>query len=237
MLAGAQERKTRGFLFDAFKRASTDDQMRQLLCSPHREIRFEMPLKYGDGTLDVFHGYRVQHNHARGPFKGGLRYHPEVDLDHLRPLAAAMTWKCALIDVPFGGAKGGIDCDPKRLSNQDVEILTKRYVDQMGPLVAPDRDIVAPDMGTSEREMAWFFEAYSKDFGHRPAVVTGKPAALGGSPGRKQATGYGVAEVTGWAARAKASISKVRGSLFKATATSVGMRRKDLPKKAPGSWP
>ncbi|MEX0820141.1 MAG: Glu/Leu/Phe/Val dehydrogenase [Pirellulaceae bacterium] len=187
------------FLHSALDRIGVSDEMRHLMITPYREVKFGLPLVCHEGGLKMFTGYRVQHNHSRGPFKGGLRFHPDVDLDHFRDLASVMTWKCALVDIPFGGAKGGINCDPKALNARELEVLTKRFTDRLGEMLGPDRDIPAPDMGTSEREMAWIMEAYSQDFGHEPGVVTGKPLQLSGSPGRTAATGRGVAFVTRWA--------------------------------------
>lgn len=191
------------YLTRAFDHLAIEESMRQLLCRSHREIQFELPLKRLDGSFAVFHGYRVQHNQARGPFKGGLRYHPDVDLEHFRALATLMTCKTACVNVPFGGGKGGIDCDPAELSSHELEVLTKTYVQRLQPLLGPNRDIPAPDMGTTAREMAWILEAYSKGNGFEPAVVTGKPVELGGSKQRKAATGRGVALVTGWACEAQ----------------------------------
>lgn len=186
------------FLRSALDRLNVDEQMRCLLTYPYRELRVELPLVRDDGSLCVFNGYRVQHDHSRGPFKGGLRFHPDVDLSHFRALASTMTWKCALVDVPFGGGKGGIDCDPHDLSDREKEVLTKRFVERLDGFIGPDIDIPAPDMGTGEREMAWLFQAYSEDYGHEPAVVTGKPIELGGSLGRASATGRGVMLLTTW---------------------------------------
>lgn len=196
------EKDCDGFLDCALEKLQIDDEMRALLHSPYREVKIELPLVTSDGQIQLFHGYRVQHDKSRGPFKGGLRYHPNVDLDHFRALASAMTWKCALVDVPFGGAKGGINCDPSKLTRHDREVLTKRFTERLGHVIGPDSDIPAPDMGTGEREMAWILESYSQDNGHTPDVVTGKPIQLGGSYGRKEATGRGVALVTSWAAEA-----------------------------------
>lgn len=189
------------FLHAALDRIHVSDEMRHLMASPYREIKFGLPLRTHDGGMRMFQGYRVQHNHSRGPFKGGLRYHPDVNLSHFRDLASLMTWKCALVDVPFGGGKGGIDCDPHELTEHECETLTKRFVERLGDILGPDRDIPAPDMGTGAREMAWMMEAYSQDYGHEPAIVTGKPIQLGGSPGREAATGRGVALLTCWAAQ------------------------------------
>jgi len=187
------------FIQPALDRIGVSDEMRHLMITPYREVKFGLPLVSQEGGLKMYMGYRVQHNHARGPFKGGLRFHPDVDLNHFRDLASVMTWKCALVDIPFGGAKGGIDCDPKSLKPYELEVLTKRFTERLGEMIGPDRDIPAPDMGTSEREMAWIMAAYSQDFGHEPGVVTGKPLQLFGSPGRTAATGRGVAFVTRWA--------------------------------------
>ena len=184
----------------AFDHLDLDDQTRQLLLGPYREMQFELPLRCNDGKLAVYYGYRVQHENARGPFKGGLRFHPEVDMDHFVALASVMTWKTAMVDIPFGGAKGGINCNPKELSAEELETLTKRMVERLDLFIGPDIDIPAPDMGTGPREMAWIFEAYANRYGYSPGVVTGKPVSLGGSYGRIAATGRGVALVTQWAA-------------------------------------
>lgn len=196
------EAKCSGFVSAAVDRLGIGSEMRQLLISPFREIKFELPMRMDDGSLRLYHGFRVQHNQSRGPFKGGLRYHPDVDQEHFRALASAMTWKCALVDIPFGGGKGGINCDPRDMSHHEREVLTKQFTERVSTVIGPDRDVLAPDMGTGPREMAWIFEAYSQDFGHEPAVVTGKPVPLGGSEGRIEATGRGVALVTSWAAEA-----------------------------------
>ncbi len=195
--------RTDAFLRDALDRLQVSDEMRYLLSSPHLEICCELPLRRRDGSIAVYHGYRVQHDSSRGPFKGGLRYHPQVDMDHFYALASVMSWKCALADIPFGGAKGGINCDPKELSAYELEVLTKRLVERLDSILGPDRDIPAPDLGTGPREMAWIFESYSKNHGHEPAAVTGKPLQLGGSPGRMEATGRGVALLARWAAEAE----------------------------------
>ncbi len=197
-----QPRKTcETFLNDAFDRLEVSQEMQLLLRSPYREVRFELPLKRDDGSIRLFYGYRVQHNQSRGPFKGGLRYHPAVDFEHFVALAEIMTWKTSLLDLPFGGAKGGIDCDPHELSVGELETLTKRYVQRLSMLIGPDIDIPAPDMGTGPREMAWIVDAYSLEHGFNPSVVTGKPIELGGAKGRLEATGHGVALVTSLAAR------------------------------------
>jgi len=191
------------FLQEALSRLRTSSEMVHLLRGPYREAKLELPLRRDDGELDIYHGYRVQHDQARGPFKGGLRYHPSADLSHFRGLASVMTWKTAVVDVPFGGAKGGIDCDVHELSKRELEALTKSYVEKLADILGPNRDIPAPDMGTGPREMAWIVDAYSRRYGHEPGVVTGKPIQLGGSPGRVEATGRGVSLVTGWAMEAE----------------------------------
>jgi len=190
------------FLENAFELLEVSPEMRQLLRSPYRELKIELPLQRDDGSLSLFEGYRVQHNQSRGPFKGGLRFHRDVDLEHFVALSEIMTWKTSLLDLPFGGAKGGINCDPKDLSKNELEILTKRYTQRIAMLIGPDQDIPAPDMGTGPREMAWILDAYTHHKGFSPAVVTGKPLALGGAEGRVEATGYGVAQITTLAAEA-----------------------------------
>lgn len=191
------------FLSAALRRLDATPEQAGLLKGPYREISVELPLRSDDGELVVHQGYRVQHDNSRGPFKGGLRFHPHMDLDHARGLASVMTWKTAVVDVPFGGAKGGIDCDHHALTARELETLTKRYTDKMMEVIGPNRDIPAPDVGTGPREMAWILDQYSKSEGHEPGVVTGKPVQLGGSPGRTAATGRGVAMVTARAAEAE----------------------------------
>jgi glutamate dehydrogenase (NAD(P)+) len=179
-----------------------EPEIRHLLRTCYREVRVELPLKQDDGSIALYYGYRVQHDQSRGPFKGGLRFHPDVDIDHFVALATLMTWKCALLNLPFGGAKGGVNCDPGKLSARELEILTKRLVERITMIIGPDRDIPAPDMGTGPREMAWIVDAYAHQHGFTPGVVTGKPLELGGSLGRVEATGRGVAQVTALAAEA-----------------------------------
>ncbi len=179
-----------------FERVADDlaleDEVRLLLRMPHRELHVEVPLRRDDGSVCVFPGYRVQHNGARGPYKGGVRYHPEAHLDEVRTLAALMTWKCALVDLPFGGAKGGVQCDPTELSANELNHLTRRYIQNISHLLGINRDIPAPDMGTNAQTMAWMMDAYGQINGHTPGIVTGKPVELGGSVGRESATGRGV---------------------------------------------
>ena len=161
------------------------------LITPHREIRVECTIRMDDGRVRTFVGYRVQHDNARGPFKGGLRYSPEVDIDEVRALASLMTWKTALVDVPFGGAKGGIEVDPSELSPYEIERMTRRFTLMIGSILGTYQDIPAPDVNTNAQVMAWIMDEYSDRFGYSPAMVTGKPLALGGAPGREAATGLG----------------------------------------------
>ena len=167
-----------------------------ILRRPMRELQVEIPLKMDAGRWQVFNGYRVQHDNSRGPCKGGLRYHPSVDQDEVRALASLMTWKTALVDLPFGGAKGGIACDPHVLSMDEKQRLTRAFVRALGDFIGPTSDIPAPDVNTDAQTMAWIMDEYSARHGFAPAVVTGKPPALGGSLGREEATGRGVSLVT-----------------------------------------
>ncbi len=191
----------RHFLKRAFESMRIDPSEQEMLLAPFRETTVSIPLRLSDsGELRTFKGYRVQHNHARGPFKGGLRYHPSVSLGEVRALAQLMTWKTALVDIPFGGAKGGIAVDPGALSLPLLEQLTKRFVQKLSPVLGVHQDIPAPDVGTTPEVMAWILEEYSKNHGYTPAIVTGKPVELGGSEGRLEATGHGVAYLTARAA-------------------------------------
>ena len=173
-----------------------------MLSRPYREISAQVPLRLDDGRLRLLTAYRVQHNGARGPYKGGLRYHPAVDLDGVRALAAGMTWKTALAGLPFGGAKGGLDLDPRGLSPAELQRATRAVMDRLEKVLGPMRDIMAPDMGTGPAEMAWLMDEYGRLHGHTPAIVTGKPVELGGTVGRVEATGEGVAVVAREAAGA-----------------------------------
>ena len=175
----------------AAERLGLDEEMRTLLSTPFRELRVEVPVRLDDGSLKVFLGYRIQHNGARGPAKGGIRYHPAVTVDEVRALAEAMTWKTALVNIPFGGAKGGILCDPRTMSQRELERMTRRFTSRIQVILGPYRDIPAPDMNTNAQVMTWIFDEYSSHYGYTPACVTGKPVELGGSAGREQATGYG----------------------------------------------
>lgn len=168
-----------------------DQESRILLRTPFREIRVEVPIRLDDGRASVFIGYRVQHNGARGPYKGGIRYHPEVDFYEVRALAALMTWKTALLDIPFGGAKGGVACVPWDMSEGELERLTRKFISRISIVLGPNRDIPAPDMYTSAQTMAWIMDEYGRKNGYTPAMVTGKPIELGGSQGREAATGRG----------------------------------------------
>lgn len=176
----------------AAKYMGLDPGMCEVLRRPRRVLTLSLPVRMDDGTIRVFEGYRVQHNSARGPCKGGIRYHPNVSFDEVRALAAWMTWKCATVDIPLGGAKGGIICDPHQLSKSELERLTRRYAYEISAIIGPDSDIPAPDVYTDSQTMAWIFDTYSMTHGHlAPGVVTGKPTALGGSHGRREATARG----------------------------------------------
>lgn len=169
-----------------------DPGMRAVLRVPKREWTVRFPVKLDDGTVRVFEGYRVQHNVARGPAKGGLRFHPDTDIDDVRALAMWMTWKCALVGVPFGGAKGGVTCDPSSMSLTELEALTRRFATELEGIIGPDCDIPAPDVGTTAQTMAWIVDTVSMHRGYSvPGVVTGKPISIGGSVGRADATGQG----------------------------------------------
>lgn len=167
----------------------------ELLRQPWRELRVQVPVRRDNGDLSVFIGYRVQHNGARGPYKGGVRYHPRADIEEVRALASLMTWKTALVDLPFGGAKGGIQCDPHTMSSNELNSMTRRYVQNVSHILGPNRDIPAPDLNTNAQTMAWMMDAYGQLYGHTPSIVTGKPVELGGSYGRASATGRGLVYV------------------------------------------
>jgi glutamate dehydrogenase (NAD(P)+) len=178
---------------EAASRLNLDPNIYKILRWPNREITLYIPVMMDDGNYQVFTGYRVQHNFARGPAKGGLRYSPDVSLDEVRALAAWMTWKCAVVNIPFGGAKGGIICDPREMSPVELERLTRRYTAELLDFIGPERDVPAPDMNTNEQVMAWMMDTYSMHARHTvTAVVTGKPIEIGGSRGRKEATGRGL---------------------------------------------
>ena len=175
------------------------DEWRTLIRTPFREMKVEVPLHREDGTMTVFQGYRIQHNGSRGPFKGGIRFSPLADEQEVKALAETMTYKTALVNIPFGGGKGGVNCDPRTLTEHELEHVTRRYVSRIHLILGPNRDVPAPDMGTNAQTMAWIVDQYGRQHGYNPAVVTGKPLELGGSPGRAQATGRGVM-LTGLAA-------------------------------------
>src|ERR671933_1384579 len=174
-----------------------DPDLYAVLRVPNRELKVYIPTKMDSGRIQVFEGYRVQHNFARGPAKGGIRFAPDVSLDEVRALAAWMTWKCAVVNIPFGGGKGGIICEPHLLSESELERITRRYTAEIGEFIGPERDVPAPDVNTNEQTMAWIMDTYSMHKRHTvTAVVTGKPLELGGSRGRPEATGRGCMIVT-----------------------------------------
>ncbi|MFQ6083341.1 MAG: Glu/Leu/Phe/Val dehydrogenase [Candidatus Aminicenantia bacterium] len=184
-------------LLKAAKRINLDPNIQKILEKPMRVFEVSIPIIRDNGEVEVFTGYRCQYNDARGPAKGGVRYHPEVTKDEIVALAAWMTWKCALVDLPYGGAKGGIICDPIKLSEKELERLTRRYTTEIAPILGPHLDIPAPDVYTTSKTMAWMMDTFSILKGYtEPSIVTGKPEVLGGSKGRKEATGRGVAIIT-----------------------------------------
>ena len=182
---------------EAADRLGMSQAMRAILRKPKRELIVNFPVRMDNGDVEMFTGYRVQHNINRGPAKGGIRYSPEVSLDEVRALAMWMTWKCAVVGIPFGGAKGGVICDPHKMSPGELERLTRRYATEISLLIGPDSDIPAPDMNTNPQVMAWIMDTYSMHKGYSvPAVITGKPIGIGGSEGRMEATARGVMVVT-----------------------------------------
>ena len=200
MLQAAREVSVFGDAIAYFNEAASlldlEPGMRRLLTKPSRQIIFSIPFQRDNGELEVFTGYRVQYNFARGPAKGGIRFHPGVTLDEVTALAFWMTWKCAVVDLPFGGGKGGVTCDPGTLSRGELERITRRYAAELVEVVGPDKDVPAPDVGTTPQIMAWFMDTYSMHVRqHVPGVVTGKPIEIGGSRGRVEATGRGVSLV------------------------------------------
>jgi glutamate dehydrogenase (NAD(P)+) len=180
----------------AADRLGLDDSYRKLLLTSKREVQVQVPIIRDNGELQTFVGYRVQHDNSRGPMKGGFRYHPEVDLDEVRALAALMTWKTAVVNLPYGGAKGGLAIDPKTFSPRELETITRKFIDGIHDVFGPDIDIPAPDMGTNDKVMAWIMNQYGKYHGFSPACVTGKPVDMHGLAGREEATGRGVAIIT-----------------------------------------
>jgi len=176
----------------AAEKIGLDDGMREVLRNPKRQLIVSIPTLMDDGSVKVFEGFRVQHNIARGPAKGGIRYHPKVTLDEVKALAAWMTWKCATVNIPYGGGKGGVTCDPKRMSRGELERMTRRYASEISIIIGPDRDIPAPDVYTDSQTMAWIMDTYSMTMGYSSlGVVTGKPMSMGGSAGRNEATARG----------------------------------------------
>jgi glutamate dehydrogenase (NAD(P)+) len=184
-------------LDEAAKQLNLDPGVHEVLRNPRRALEVSIPTRMDDGTVHVFRGYRVHHNTSRGPSKGGIRYHPAVTLEEVKALAMWMTWKCAVVGIPFGGAKGGVVVDPGKLSKGELQRMTRRYASEILPLIGPERDIPAPDLGTNEQVMAWIMDTYSTREGFSvPGVVTGKPLAIGGSKGRTKATARGVMYIT-----------------------------------------
>src|ERR1700682_6352105 len=182
---------------EAAERLGLSQAMRAILRKPKRELAVNFPVRMDNGDVEMFTGYRVQHNINRGPAKGGIRFSPYVSLDEVRALAMWMTWKCAVVGIPFGGAKGGVMCDPHQMSRSELERLTRRYATEISILIGPDSDIPAPDMNTNPQVMGWIMQTYSMHAGYSvPAVITGKPLAIGGSEGRLEATARGVRVVT-----------------------------------------
>jgi glutamate dehydrogenase (NAD(P)+) len=180
------------FYFDrAVERLELPDDIRTVFWTPYREVTVQIPVKLSDGRVHTFSGYRIQHNGARGPYKGGIRYHPEVDIDEVQALASLMTWKTAVANIPFGGAKGGINVAADQLSRAELQVITRSFMDKIQKVLGPTRDIPAPDVGTDAQVMAWMMDEYGKLHGHTPAICTGKPIALEGSYGREEATGRG----------------------------------------------
>jgi glutamate dehydrogenase (NAD(P)+) len=179
----------------AAERLELRDDVAEVMRTPYREVTVQIPVKLSDGRIHTYRGFRVQHNAARGPYKGGVRFHPEVDLDEVRALAELMSWKTAIAGIPFGGAKGGVDVNPHELNQEELQRVARSFIGKVDKVLGPQRDIPAPDVGTNAQVMAWFMDEYGKLHGHTPAIVTGKPLSLEGSAGREAATGRGVIEV------------------------------------------
>ncbi len=175
----------------AVERLELPDDLRVVFWEPYREVTVQIPVKLSDGRIHTFSGYRIQHNGARGPYKGGVRFHPEIDIDEVRALASLMTWKTAVANVPFGGAKGGVNCPAGDLDRSELQQITRSFMDKIEKVLGPTRDIPAPDVNTNAQVMAWMMDEYGKLHGHTPAICTGKPISLEGSYGREQATGRG----------------------------------------------
>src|SRR5215203_4269375 len=181
----------RHYFEGAVERLALPDDLRTVFWEPYREVTVQIPVKLSDGRIHTFSGYRIQHNGARGPYKGGVRFHPEVDIDEVRALASLMTWKTAVANVPFGGAKGGVNCPAGDLDRSELQQITRSFMDKIEKVLGPTRDIPAPDVNTNAQVMAWMMDEYGKLHGHTPAICTGKPIALEGSYGREAATGRG----------------------------------------------
>ncbi len=175
----------------AAERTGLRDDLREVFWSPYREVSVQIPVKQADGKVHTYSGYRIQHNGARGPYKGGVRFHQEVDIDEVRALASLMTWKTAVAGVPFGGAKGGVNCPAHELEVSELQQIARSFMDKIDKVLGPTRDIPAPDVNTNAQTMAWFMDEYGKLHGHTPAICTGKPIELEGSLGREAATGRG----------------------------------------------
>ena len=183
---------TQKYLHNAFRVLGLGSRIEKLLLEPFRVVKVKIPIELDSGEVETFTGFRVQHSSTRGPMKGGIRYHPLVDEEEVTSLASLMTWKTAVMDLPYGGAKGGVCCHPEKLSERELERLTRKFVQKIQMIIGPDVDIPAPDMNTTPQVMAWIVDEYSKYAGYEPAVVTGKPVELGGIVGRKEATGRGL---------------------------------------------
>src|SRR3954467_3843782 len=180
----------------AAERLGLREDVVAVIRSSYREVQVQVPVMLSDNRIHVFSGFRVQHNGARGPYKGGIRFHPEVDMDEVRALASLMTWKTAVVNIPYGGAKGGVNCDPKHMSEKELQDLTRTFTRKIDMALGPYRDIPAPDVNTNAKVMTWLMDEYSRKHGYTPAIVTGKPVNLGGSKGRESATGLGVFYIT-----------------------------------------
>ncbi|EIE24400.1 glutamate dehydrogenase [Coccomyxa subellipsoidea C-169] len=193
---GTQSHRTDTFVREAFQVLDYPERLQKLLLTPQRELHVELNITRDNGEIEIFNAYRVQHDNSRGPFKGGFRFHPNVSMDDVRSLASLTTWKTAVVDVPFGGAKGGVRCDPKDLTEAELERITRKLVQALKDCVGPDRDIPGPEISAGSKVMSWWFDEYSKYKGFSPACVTGKPMTLHGSYGREYATGRGVVLAT-----------------------------------------
>ena len=196
-------------LAEALTKTTLPEEAYKILSTPRRVLEVSVPLRRDNGSIEIYKGFRVQHSTTRGPCKGGVRFHPLVDLDETKALAMLMTLKCALTNLPFGGAKGGVNVDPKNLSQSENERVTRRYTSEIMPIIGPDRDIPAPDVGTDERNMGWMMDTYSVNAGYSvPGVVTGKPIEIGGTLGRKSATGDGISFITDELMKSRGSIKE-----------------------------